>query len=503
MKKTRALLLNMLLLSLSFLAIRTIRLYFQVYLSKTMGASGLGLYQLVMSVNFFALTFASSAVRLGASRLVAEAVSTGANVAKSVKVCIGYSMVFSICTSAAVYRLSPYIATVWLGDDRALLAVRIISLGLPGLAISSVFAGYFTAVGKAGIYAITQLIEQFIKVYATTLLLKICVPYGLEYTAAGAVGGFFIGETFSLFLLAGIYALDKRRYRSKGQSTGSILAKLLKISLPVAFSGYVTSSISTFEHLIVPKRLKKGGLSLDSALASYGLLHGMVLPTVMFPSVIVDTISDLILPELAGSAASGGKRRINYITNRAFKAGTVFSVFVMFTFLMLSRQISQAVFGSYEHAFYIRFFALLVPIVYMDIIADSVLKGIGEQVHTMASSIAESLISAVLIYFLLPKYGTSGYVFVIFLGSVLHFWFSMSKVFQRTDYRIDVFELVKISACVLCAITVSALLFGAYSLVLTIAAGCVMYGIFLRALSCITREDYLWFKSIFTANQAN
>lgn len=503
MRKVKALLVNMLLLSLSFIAIRTIRLYFQVYLSKTMGASGLGLYQLIMSVNFFALTFASSAVRLGASRLVAEAASTGANVAKSVRVCIGYSMVFSICTSLAVYKFSPYIAKVWLGDARALLAIRIISLGLPGLAVSSVFAGYFTAVGKAGIYAITQLIEQFIKVFVTMFLLEICVPYGIEYTAAGAVGGFFIGETFSLILLAGIYALDKRRFSAKDQSTGRILAKLLKISLPVALSGYVTSSISTFEHLIVPKRLKKGGLSPDSALASYGLLHGMVLPTVMFPSVLIDTISDLILPELAGSAAAGGKRRINYITKRTFKAGIIFSVFVMFTFLMLSHQISQAVFGSGGSAFYMRLFALLIPVVYLDIIADSVLKGIGEQVHTMTYSIVESLISAGLIYFLLPKYGASGYVFVIFFGSILHFLFNMSKVFERTDFRIDIFELVKIIACMWCSLCVSTLLFGAYSLVLTIAAGCFMYAVFLRASSCITKEDFLWFKSIFKASQAS
>lgn len=65
---------NALVLSLSGLVLRCVSVSFNVYLTDKLGADGIGLYSLVMSVYSFAVTVATSGINLAATRMVAEGV---------------------------------------------------------------------------------------------------------------------------------------------------------------------------------------------------------------------------------------------------------------------------------------------------------------------------------------------------------------------------------------------------------------------------------------------
>ena len=496
MKKIKILAINLIFLAVSAIAIRTVRMYFQVYMSNAIGASGVGLYQLVMSVNFFALTFASSGVRLASARLSAEAASTGGSVMKAVRVCLGYCLFFSIAAAILTFAAAPFIGRVWLGDPRAVLAVRVAAAGLPFLALSSVYSGYFTATDRAVIYASTQLLEQFVKVLATVFLLEKCRPYGVEYVTAAAVGGYCVGETLSFFILSAIYLIDRRRHKKRTERTRGVLVRLFKIALPVAVSGYVGSAMRTLQQLLVPFGFRRSGASSESALADYGMINGMVMPVIMLPSVIIETAADLILPEIAGSAAAGGKRRPSYIINRALKLGIIFSLFTAGVLALFARDISGAVYGSVETAWFICLFAVLVPFVYLDIIADSALKGMGEQIHSMMAEIAESAVSVVLIYFLLPRFALGGYIFVIFFGSVFSFCLNITQLKRSFDVKISIAEIAGISLCAACSLVLARLLSGVLNAVIAVALGAAAYVLLMRLFACVTAEDVEWLKSI-------
>ena len=75
MKKTKQFLWDTAVLTIAALFMRTVGVSFNVYLTNQLGAAGIGLFQLVMTVFSMAITFASSGIRLAATRLVVDAIS--------------------------------------------------------------------------------------------------------------------------------------------------------------------------------------------------------------------------------------------------------------------------------------------------------------------------------------------------------------------------------------------------------------------------------------------
>ena len=71
----RTFMFNTLLLTCATLLSRTIGISFRVSMSNQIGAEGVGLYQLVTTVYFFATTFATAGISLTVTRLVTDALA--------------------------------------------------------------------------------------------------------------------------------------------------------------------------------------------------------------------------------------------------------------------------------------------------------------------------------------------------------------------------------------------------------------------------------------------
>ena len=336
--------------------LRTAGMSFQVYLSNRIGPEGIGLFQLIMSVYMLAITFSASGIRFAATRLVAEEMGAEnfAGAIKAVKNCLLYAVVFSTAGMAAVSFGAEYIGLHWLGDERTVLSVRLLAYSLPFIALSSVLSGYFIAVRKVVRTAVIQVTEQTVKIVITLLLLSLALPKGLEYDCAAIVAGSCIGEIISFLLLFLLYRLEKKREDKGGDAGPRLVERMLHIALPVALSAYIVSSMNMVLQLLIPGQLKKSGSSGTAALSVYGLIQGMAMPVILFPSVILGSVSDLIVPELAQCRAGGRPKGLNYIISRVFKLGVLFCLCVMWIFLRYSGELGMAVYHSREAADYIK-----------------------------------------------------------------------------------------------------------------------------------------------------
>jgi len=247
MKRVKLLFINVIVLTLESLLIRSIGISFNVYLAAKIGAAGIGLFQLIMSIYILAITFSSSGIRLTTMRLVAEELGLGryAGAKKSVKNCLTYSLLLSFIFAILLFTGSKFIGTVLLCDERTILSLRILSFSLPFVAASSVFGGYFTAVRKALKASSVQLLEQIVKISVTLAILVKFLPYGLEYACASIVIGALMGELVSFSILSILYITDIRRYKNEGKASYKLLSRMFRIALPVSLSAYITSTIRT------------------------------------------------------------------------------------------------------------------------------------------------------------------------------------------------------------------------------------------------------------------
>ena len=83
-----------------------------------------------------------------------------------------------------------------------------------------------------------------------------------------------------------------------------------------------------------------------------------------------------------------------------------------------------------EIAKYLRILSPLIIIMYLDIVIDSIVKGLDAQVSVMAINVFDCIVSICFIYFLVPILGFSGYIISIFISEIIDFTLSGYKLLK-------------------------------------------------------------------------
>lgn len=443
---------------------RIVGVSFNVYLSNRVGAETMGLYSLINSVLGFALTLATSGIGLAVTRSVAEANGSGSRVRAVLRRAIILSLFFGLLSSALLLSLSSVIAVGILSEPRVLLPLRLTALSLPAVAVSSALSGYFSAVRRVWKSAAAQLCEQAVRIYATASLLTLFLPKGPGYACVALVLGCVAGDLIFCFLSSILYLSDKGR-RSKSAASSSaaygLTRQLLSVAMPVAFSSYVRSGLTTLEHILIPIGLAAFGGSRSGALASYGVLNAMVLPVVLFPYAAIYSFTGLLVPEVAGAVAGNQRRRIAYIATRMWRLTVFFGLGCSCVMTVCSGELGLSLYGSAEAGTYIRQLAPLLPVMYLDTVTDALLKGIGEQVYTMVVNVIDALLSVLLVWLLLPLFGVTGYIAVLYISELINFSFSAARLLRKTGFAFNLKKWLLLPlACAVISSRLCSLLFG-------------------------------------------
>lgn len=418
------------LLTGSTLSMRGMSLVFQIWLVSRIGASGVGLYGLVSSVNLLAATFAISGIRFATTRLIAEelGLKRSGGVGKAMGLCLAYSLFFGISAAVILYLCAEPIGFLWVGDARTVLSLKILAPSLPFISLSSVLYGYFAASGRIFKAAAVQVTEHVVQIALVMIFLSFAPTGDLEKSCAAVSAGNTATEIFSFSLMLIVFLYDRKKHHKMSQLSPRLPSRILSIAVPLALSAYARTSLTTLEQLLVPHGLKKAGFSADSALSGYGTIQGMVFPIIFFPSCLLSALSELIVPELTAFQVSGKDREIRKTVSVLLRKSLMFSLFIGLLLFLSSDLLGKGIYKSAEAAKYIKIFSLLVPIIYMDMVTDGCLKGLGQHVWSMGINILDALTGVVLVLVLLPRFALSGYICILFFEEILNFSLSLIRL---------------------------------------------------------------------------
>lgn len=429
---------NGLLLTAVGLAVRSVGMVFNSYITRTVGAEGIGLFTLIMTVYSFAITFATSGINLTVTRLVASAVGDGqGSVRRILRHAVVYAMIFSTTACIVLFLLASYFGVHVLGDERTVIPLRILATSLVPIALSSVFSGYFVGVKRVTRSAVVQVLGQIFKVGITLFMLYRFIRYGVAYATIALCLSTTLTELSVFFVALVQFIWDRRRHKRAECGTRSSFSDITGMALPLAVSAYIRSALLTLEHILIPKRLRDRGESLSDSLAEYGILHGMALPLLMYPMSPLTSFSGLLVPEFAESMARGEHERMRRIASEALNTTLAYASAVMVFLAVFSEELGYVVYDSYGAGHYIAIMAPVVPIMYLDHVTDSMLKGIGEHVYSMWVNISDSLLSVILVWGLIPVMGISGYAVVIVVMEAFNFVLSSLRLRKRIKFSID------------------------------------------------------------------
>ena len=441
MKKIQRFFLNAMIMTATSLLMNAVGVWFNLYISGKIGAEGMGVFQLIMSVYSFTVTFAASGINLASTRLVAEeAASPNGNVKGAMRRCFGYALLFGGAASLFLFFAAPFIGETCLGSVQTVRPLKTMALSMPFIAMSCALNGYFTAVGRVAKSAASQIFEQFLKISLSIVGLTFLMPPGLEYACLAITGSGVIAEGLSFVSSLALYLGDSRGFRRKGAPKNRLTGRLFGIALPRAMSSYLRSGLATVKNLLVPVRLQAGGLAAGASFAVFGAVHGIALPVILFPAAFLNSFSSLIVPEIAQRHSRG--QSISHLIQRMFALNLCCSIGVCGVLFAFSHEIGAAVSQNPDVGVYIRLLAPVVPVMYLDTAVDCMLKGMDEQLAVMRYNVADAAISMVLVYLLLPVLGIKGYILVIVLSEVFNFSLSLGRLIRVAKFEVDITERV-------------------------------------------------------------
>lgn len=445
-EKSKLFLINGTILTLTSLFMRFAVLIFNIYISNKIGSEAVGVFSLVMAVYLFFITVATSGLNIAVTVIVSEkfAVNKDKIAIKAIRTCIFFSLLLGVISGLLILFFSNLITDKCLHNMVSSKPLFYIAMGLPFIAMSSCINSYFSSVRKAYKNAITQIFEFVIKMVATVILLRINISRGVEYICIALILADVISEVCSFTLIFILYIFDIKFKKLNNVRSFGQRINILKIAFPVAVTSYIRSGLSTLKQLIIPTQLEKSGLSCSNALSKYGTINGMVMPVVIFPTVLINSYSMLLIPEFSTYVAQKNYKAINYISNKIFKFTCAFSICICSIFLFFSNELGLVIYNNIEIGYYFKIFAPLIFFMYMDNVIDCILKGLNKQFGVMCCNILDLSVTTCFIYFLLPVMGIAGYVVSIFISELLNFCVSLFQMIKYSKLKLNFLDWILI-----------------------------------------------------------
>ena len=408
---------------------------FQVFVSGRIGAAGVGLLQLVLSVGGMSMTAGIAGIRTATMYLVAEELGKNRpqNTPWVLSGCFVYSILCSCTIAVGLYFFAPTIASAWIGDQRTISAIRLLAAFLPISCLCGVLCGYFIAANRIGTLAAVEVAEQLCTMVCTVLLLTVWAGHDTARSCHAVVMGSGIGTILTLSSLVILRLME----RAPASAKIPIAGRLKQTAIPLALADDLRTGISTVENLMVPKRLALYE-GVVSPLAAFGTVCGMVFPILTFPMAILFGLTELLIPELARCNAAGSKERIDYLVKQSLRIALLFGTACSCVLFLSAEALCMRLYGSTDAGTYLRWFAPLAVMLYCDTVTDAMIKGLGEQKASVRYNICTNFMDVVLLYVLLPQLGIAGYFISFTVTHVINFFLSLRRLLKITGVQIRI-----------------------------------------------------------------
>lgn len=467
------------------LLLRLVSTSFQVFISARIGAHGVGLLQLVLSVGSMALVAGMAGIRTGTMYLTAEELGRKRpqNITWILSGCSGYSLIFSFSVCLALYRFAPLIAEKWIGQPECARALRIYGAFVPVYCLCGVMTGYFTAASRIGTLAAVEVVEQLASMAITMLLLFTWAGTDSGKACSAVIMGSGMAAGLTLCSLVALRLLE----RPKTGARIPVARRLCSVALPLAAADDMKTGINTVENLMVPKRLALYPSTQDP-LAAFGVVCGMVFPVLMFPAAILFGLAELLIPELARCSAAESRLRIRYLVRRSLRIAFLYGCLICGGMFLLSDSLCMKLYGNAEAGLWLKRFSLMIPMLYCDAITDAMTKGLGQQRACVRYNIVTSAMDVALLFLWLPKYGISGYYASFLVTHVINFGLSLRRLLKCSGTHLSVFRPVLALVALILAVLVG-MRTGMLLYLLLFAALLVLFHV-------VSGEDLRWIKGL-------
>ncbi len=423
----------------------TLAFGFRIYFSRSVGAEGMGVFQLVFPLYMLMITLVSGGVTTAISKIVAE-YKVKRNMPAMVKT-IRTSFIFiglwSIFVCVIIFLNSDFIASKILKDTRTSLSIVLLTPSVFFISMSAIFRGYFFGIQKIKRPALIDVAEKVVRLGGLIILTRVMLPYGIAYACAGAVLAMTAGEFISSLLLSITYNRNgsNRLVQVSSESAGSIIYKIVSLAIPLSLAGALATIMDMISAVLVPAQLEAAGYNHITALSLYGEITGMVMPLISYPGIIIFSLTITLVPAITRSHVSGNHNALNKKCHDSLIIAWSVGLFATVLCISFPEELCSIIYKCPEAGNLLFWAGAGCSFHYFHVIQFAILNGLGLQRKVLVNVAFDILINVACIYLLIPipRIGIYGYIVGFFLSG-LFISIRNSKILQKQagvciDYR--------------------------------------------------------------------
>ncbi|MFI5359792.1 MAG: polysaccharide biosynthesis C-terminal domain-containing protein [Halanaerobiales bacterium] len=428
---------------------------YRIFLTRIIGTEGIGLYQVAYPIYTTLLVVSRSGIPIALAKLISDKISRGErkeafqifNVSRKLSFSVG--LFFSILMILLAKPLT--IIFKW-GPD-AFYPVAAIAPAIFFVSIMATYRGFFQGLQDMVPTAISQIVEQFVRMLTMISLAYILVRHSLSLAAAGATFGAVTGAIAGLFVLIFIYYKRRKKiwsfvredpeaYPDKSR-TREIIRDIASLAIPITIGALVQPLMNLVDTIIVPMRLLAGNITAEP-MALFGELTGVAMTLVNFPTIITASLATSLVPSIAEAYALQEATQIKRRTQTGLRLTILISLPAAVGLYVLAEPLTTIIFAVPTAARILRITAWSVVFIGLQETSSAILNGMGRTRIPARNLFVGALVNAFFNYTLTanPRFGIRGAAFGTVFGFAVAALLNLIYVKRYTEFKIDIRALV-------------------------------------------------------------
>ena len=350
---------------------------YRIVLSRLLGAEGLGLYQVSLSLFSVFLTIGTGGIPLCVSRLISKSKAEHDCFGERYVVSSGLALCMALTIPVCIVMgLFGQYFTFLFSDERSVVLFKILLTGLAFSALYAVFRGYFWGNNRFLLPSFLEIAEETVMVIAGVLLLQ-NVQSSMDgatkatYAVILSYAFSFTASTVCFFISGGKLASPKRA-----------LKPLIRSAMPITAVRASSSLVNSAIAVLLPAMLIRAGFSQTDAIKAFGVVTGMAMPVLFIPATIIGSLALVLVPRLSEDFYGKNTKRLYENMRRGLRVSFLVACALMPFFAVLGDEVGLIAFASMEAGEFIRAGApLLLPLA-LTMISTSILNSMGFERQT-------------------------------------------------------------------------------------------------------------------------
>ena len=401
---------------------RALGFVFRIFISRKLGAEGLGLFQMATSILGIFMTLISSGLPLTTAKLVSK-YETSNELKKRNRV-VTSALIIALAISVICSLFILILKSAWgiiLTDNRA---TQILIILTPSIIFSSVYAIFRGALWGQNDYfncGLTELIEQIIR-FALTFILLLNVTDYFVATKNSAIA-FNLTCLISAIITIFIYFKRAKLDFSRGE-----YRNVFKSAMPITGVRLANSLVQPLTTLIIPTMLVVAGYTKSEAVSSFGVIMGMTFPMLFVPMAVVGSISMVLIPTISSMLIKNEYNAIATNIQKSLEISIFISMLFIPLYLSVGNLIGLVLYNNVLSGVLLQISAICVLPITLCNLTGSILNALNLEVKSFINYILGSIVLILSLFIFTPLIGINSVIVSFFLSMSLTAVLNLRKI---------------------------------------------------------------------------